>query len=63
MERDETKGERYYEIAAIGGKSVARFNLGNAEWRAGNWDRAIKHYMISAGVDTIILSRAYKSFI
>ena len=28
---------------------MARHNLGNSEFRARNWDRALKHYMISAG--------------
>ena len=32
-----------------GGSVYARYNLGNAEWRACNWDRAAKHYMIAAG--------------
>ena len=49
VERDEKKADHYYELAAIGGDEVARHNLGNAEFRAGNWDRALKHYMISAG--------------
>ena len=47
--RDEKKAKYYYELAAMGGLSEARHNLGNGEVRAGNWDRAIKHYMIAAG--------------
>ena len=27
----------------------ARHNLGSAEARAGNWERALKHYMITTG--------------
>ena len=37
----------YYELAAIGGSINARHNLGNAEFRAVNIDRALKHYMIA----------------
>jgi TPR repeat protein len=57
LERDEKKANRYYELAAMGGNAVARCNLGNSEFRAGNWDRALKHYMIAAGGDSTILSR------
>ena len=46
---DKKKAKHYWELAAIGGDVNARFNLGNAEVRAGNFDRALKHYMIAAG--------------
>lgn len=49
VEKDEKKANHYYEKAAIGGDSYARYNLGNAELRTGNMDRALKHYMIAAG--------------
>ena len=49
MRRDEDKAKHYYELAAMGGDSDARHNLGNAERRAGNMDRSVKHYMIAAG--------------
>ena len=49
VERDKKKAEHYYELAAMGGVPGARFNLGNAEGRAGNWKRAIKHWSIAAG--------------
>ena len=49
VERNEKKAEHYYEQAAIRGDEMARYNLGNSELRAGNWDRALKHYMIAAG--------------
>ena len=49
VERDEKKADHYYELAAMGGDAIARHNLGNAEFRAGNWDRAIKHWLIAAG--------------
>ena len=31
------------------GDAGARYNLGNGEWRTGNYDRALKHYIIAAG--------------
>ena len=40
---DEKKANHYYELAAIGGNVNARYNLGQVEWRAGNFDRALKH--------------------
>ena len=47
--RDEKKAMHYFELAAIGGDVVARYNLGNAEGRAGNIDKALKHFMIAVG--------------
>ena len=44
---DEKKATHYYELAAMGGNVNARYNLGNLEGRAGNMDRALKHYLIA----------------
>jgi len=49
VERDEKKANHYYEQAAIGGYVKARYNLGCSEYEKSNWDRAIKHLLISAG--------------
>ena len=49
VETDKKKGVYYYELAAMGGDVAARFNLGNNEERMGNFDRAIKHWMIAVG--------------
>ena len=49
VEMDKKKADHYYELAAMGGFAIARHNLGNSECRSGNWDRALKHYMVSAG--------------
>ena len=49
VERDNTKADHYYELAAMRGNVSARYNLGCDEVRAGNWDRAVKHWLISAG--------------
>ena len=45
--RDLKKAKYYYEIGAIGGDASARHNLGCFELEAGNYDRALKHYMIA----------------
>jgi len=47
VEVDQKKAIQYYELAAMGGNEVARHNLGNSETRAGNSDRALRHYMIA----------------
>ena len=44
---DRKKAKHYFELSAIGGDEVARHNLGNDEWRAGNKERALKHWMIA----------------
>ena len=49
MERDEKKADHDFELAAMGGVAPARYGLGNSEFCAGNWERAIKHYMIAVG--------------
>ena len=53
VERDEKIASHYYELAAIEGYVDARYNLGADEYHAGNYDRALKHYMIAVrGGDT-----------
>ena len=49
VERDNKKADHYFEIAAMRGHVSARHKLGFAEVRAGNWDKALKHYMIAVG--------------
>jgi len=46
---EEKKAEHYYELAAMMGNVEARYNLGFQEGKAGNMDRAIKHFMIAVG--------------
>ena len=46
---DLKKANYYAELAAIGGDVNARHNLGCSEGNLGNFDRAVKHWMISAG--------------
>jgi hypothetical protein len=49
VERDEKKANHYLELAAMRGHVLARYNLGISEYNAGNFGRAVKHYMIAAG--------------
>ena len=48
VEIDKKKAKHYYELAAMSGDIKARHNLGIIEGRAGNYQRAMKHYIISA---------------
>ena len=48
VEKDEKKATHYWELAAMGGGVFSRHNLGVWEAYAGNIDRAVKHWMISA---------------
>ena len=45
---DKKKANHYYELAAMGGNLYARYNLGNNELKAGNVERAVKHFIIAA---------------
>ena len=47
MKEDKKKATHYCALAAIGGDAVARHKLGADEERAGNKDRALKHWMIA----------------
>jgi len=47
VKMDEKKTKNYWELAAIGGISEARYSLGHMEIEAGNYERALRHYMIS----------------
>ena len=47
VERDEKMAKHYFELAAMEGDSYARHNLGVDEYDAGNYDKALKHYMIA----------------
>ena len=47
VEVDQKKAKHYYELAAMGGSVYARHNLGVTEGKAGNHDRALRHFMIA----------------
>ncbi len=48
VEKDEGKAIYHLEKASIGGHPSARHNLGCVEWRNGNTERAVKHWIIAA---------------
>jgi len=48
VEVDYKKATHYYELAAMRGDVIARHNLGVNEARAGNLDRALKHFFVAA---------------
>ena len=50
VKKDKKKAVQYYERAAIDGDTIARGMLGHFEERAGNIERAAKHYMIAVGL-------------
>ena len=45
VERDMKKATHYFELAAMGGDAMSRHNLGIFEIKAGNYERALKHYI------------------
>jgi len=48
VEIDKKKAKYYFELAAMKGDMLARHNLGVKEAQKGNFERAIKHFMIGA---------------
>ena len=46
--KDTAKAIRHWEAAAMSGHVHARFNLGNGEYRAGNDDVALQHFVVAA---------------
>ena len=60
---DMMKAKQYYEKGAIMGSIHARANIGTIEERAGNIQRAYKHYMIAARAgDTICLDQVTEGY-
>ncbi|EJK57530.1 hypothetical protein THAOC_22415 [Thalassiosira oceanica] len=50
VEQDTAKAVEYYERAAMQGHAPARHNLGGCEVEKGSYDRAVRHFLISAKV-------------
>jgi len=48
VEKDTAKAFRHFEAAAMCGDVFARYNLGGMAGKAGNYDLALQHWMISA---------------
>ena len=47
VEIDKKKAKHYFEVAAIRGNANSRFVLGFEEHKAGNMERALKHFIIA----------------
>ena len=63
MEVDKEKACHFYELAAMSGDVDARHNLGCMEGRAGNHNRAMKHFILSARAgDKDSLNRVKQGF-
>ena len=63
VEVDTEKAKYYYELAAIGGDTDARHNLGCIEKGTGNHYRAMKHFVIAAkSGDNESLDKVKKGF-
>ena len=48
VEQDEAKAAEFFTKAAMQGNFESRYNLGCIEAQKGNWDRAVRHWLISA---------------
>ena len=48
VEQDEAKGSEFFQKAAMQGHVESRHSLGCDEGRKGNYDRAVKHFVVSA---------------
>ena len=48
VEVDKKKAKHYFELAAMNGVLHARHNLGGMEGTAGNYQRAMKHFLLAA---------------
>ena len=47
VETDAKMARHYFELAAMEGDAIARCNLGVGKENVGNYDKALKHYMIA----------------
>ena len=48
VEEDTPRAIRHWQQAAVRGHALSRYGLGAAEFKAGNYEIAVQHYMISA---------------
>jgi len=62
VQEDETKAVQFWKKAAMQGHYRSRYNLGCYEAKKGNYDRAMKHFLISAKMgdkDSIETTKRY----
>ena len=62
VEVNKKKANHYFELAAMQGDSMARYNLGEMEEKEGNMERALKHYMIAVKDGENISLKQIKEF-
>ena len=63
VEVDKAKGVQFWTMAAMQGHAQSRYNLGWYEGEKGNYDRAVKHYLISSKLgDKVSLEMIRKMF-
>eukprot|EP00984_Skeletonema_dohrnii_P005823 scaffold2053_cov106-Skeletonema_dohrnii-CCMP3373.AAC.14 len=62
VEKDEKKSTHHLEQAAIGGHPLARHNLALREWRKGDIERAVKHFIIAATLGCDVSVEELKKF-
>ena len=63
VEKDMAKAAEFFAKAAMQGLVESRFKLGTIEGREGNWDRAVRHFLISAKMGHKDSLRVIKEFI
>ena len=71
VRKDQKKANHYFELAAIGGHEIARYNLVVSEMQAGkmsasspavNLKRAMKHFTIASGLGHVASLQMIKDF-
>lgn len=63
VERDEKKAKHYFELAVINGSVSSRSVIGNIEAKAGNMNRAKRHFLLGARAgDTECLDLVTKGY-
>ena len=53
VQQDDAKGAEFYKKAAMQGHVESRYNLGTLEGEKGNYDRALRHFLIPAKMGLI----------
>ena len=61
VDKDEAKSVQFYEKAAMRGDVASRHNLGCGEGQRGDYDRAGRHFLISAKMGYELSLNAIKS--
>ena len=62
VQQDKSKAIHFYEKAAMQGYAESRHNLGSFEGQKGNYDRAMRHYIISTKMGDKVSLEIIKKF-